>query len=172
MRAARHTPALVLVLLAAACGPRRPPGLPDPPLSNELVDLVLPSADGAEVDFARWRGSPVLVHFATTSSLDAQGDIEELRRARDAVEELVLVEVVVDEGGERMAAPWADASRIDWAVLLPSAEIIAGDSPFGKLRIVPTTFLVDRAGRVAWRWEGALQRPTLDAALTAERKAR
>jgi riboflavin biosynthesis pyrimidine reductase len=152
---------IVLVAAAVACGGRGSATLPELPLSREVVDLVLPSADGAEVELARWRGHPVVVHFATTSALDVQADIEELRRTRERAPDLVLVEIVLDEGGERMAAPWADASGIDWAVLLPTPQLVGGGSAFGRIRIVPTTFLLDREGRIAWRWEGALQRGLL-----------
>jgi hypothetical protein len=157
---------LIFVGLVACGGAPRVP--PAPPLAREAVDLTLPSVDGAEVDFVRWRGKHVVVHFASTSSLDSQADVEELRRTRDAARDLVLVEIVVDQGapgGARLAAPWADASRIDWSVLLPTPEVTGGSSTFGAIRVVPTTFLMGRDGHLVWRWEGALPKGRLRSAL-------
>jgi len=143
----------------AACGgaPRVPPAAP---LAREPVDLTLPSVDGADIDVTRWRGKHVAVHFASTSSLDSQADVEELRRTRETAKDLVLVEIVMDED-PRLAAPWADASRIDWSVLLPTPEVREGSSTFGAIRVVPTTFLLGRDGRLVWRWEGALPKDRL-----------
>jgi hypothetical protein len=150
-----------LATCLAACGPKARPAAPEAAPPGGVVQLELPSVDGDEVSFARWRGKRLVVHFAVTGSLDAQSDVEELRRTRERVRGLVLVEVVLDESGRRVAAPWANASGIDWSVLLPTPELLAGTTAFGKLRVVPTTFLVDARGRVAWRWEGALPRGVL-----------
>ena len=155
------TRATVLLLLLAGCGPKAVHAALEPLPMGGQVSLELPSVDGDEVSFLRWRGRLVAVHFGVTGSLDAQADVEELRATRAKVPDLVLVEVVLDEGGRRLAAPWADASHIDWSVLLPTAELTSGDTAFGKLRVVPSTVLLDRRGRVTWRWEGALPRGLL-----------
>jgi hypothetical protein len=130
------------------------------------VRLVLPSADGAVVDLGALRGRVAVVHFVTTGSLDGQSDVEELRRAREARRGLALVEVVLDDSS-KLAVPWANASAIDWSVLLPTPAVREGASAFGAIRVVPTTFVVDREGKVAWRWEGALPRGRLIAAVDA-----
>lgn len=152
---------IIVGLVACGGAPRVPTAAP---LAREPVELTLPSADGAEVDLARWRGQRVAVHFASTSSLDSQADVEELRRTRETAKDLVLVEIVMD-GDPRLAAPWADASGIDWSLLLPTPAVREGSSTFGAIRVVPTTFLVGRDGRLVWRWEGALPRDRLNAEL-------
>ncbi len=164
--------AAALVLIVVACGPKPPAAGPEAlePVSREVALLSLPSVDGEEVDFVRWRGKPVVVHFAHTGSLDAQADIEELRATRERVPELILVEIVVDESAARLAPHWADASRIDWSVLLPHPGLLDGGTAFGRVRVVPTTFLLDPEGRVSWRWEGALPRRAIDRALVEVRR--
>jgi hypothetical protein len=157
---------LALVLTGAACGGGGPRRVDDPAIGGP-VGMELPSADGDEVDLDRFRGRPLVVHVASTGSLDSQTDVEELRRSREAHPGLALAEIVFDDAGAAVAVPWANASGIDWSLLLPTPAVRKGDSSFGEIRVIPTTFLVDRDGRIAWRWEGALPRGRLSEAIRA-----
>ena len=149
---------LALVPWSWGCGGgRKPEAAPPDPAVGAQVALVLPSVDGGEVDLGRFRGRSLVLHVASTASLDAQADVEELRQARERRPELALVEMVYDEGGDRLALPWAYASAIDWVVVLPTAEVRSGQSALGPIAVVPTTFFLDAQGRVVWRWQGALR---------------
>jgi hypothetical protein len=128
---------------------------------GRAAELVLPSLDGDDVDLASFRGRPLLVHFSTTGSLQAQLDVEELRRTRAARRDLVVVEVALDPTRPKMIAAWANASQIDWLILLPTPGLVAGESPFGPIQVTPTTYLIDRSGRIVWRHEGGLPRGAL-----------
>jgi peroxiredoxin len=163
---------MTLVLAASACGPR--PGAEEPapsPIIGREVDLTLPSLDGDEVNLAQLRGKPVVVHFSTTGSLAAQVDIEELRRVRTDRRGLQVVEVALDPTQPRLIRAWADASRIDWLVLLAAPGVVSGATAFGPVQITPTTFLLDAQGRIVWGHEGGLPRGAL-ARVLAELDAR
>ena len=151
------------ILLAAACSsqpvPRELP--PEPTLIGREVSLTLPSLDGDDFDLASLRGKPVVVHFSTTGSLAAQADVEELRRVRSARRDLQVVEVALDPTEPRLIRAWADASAIDWLVLLPTPGLVGGASAFGPIHVTPTTFLLDRDARIVWGREGGLPRGAL-----------
>jgi hypothetical protein len=151
-----------VVLAVCACGGATPePKPPEVTPIGRTVDLILPSLDGDAIEFASFRGQPVLVHFSTTGSLGAQVDLEEMRAARTAHRDLLLVEVALDPTRPKLIAAWANASNIDWLVLLPRPGLVAGDTAFGPIRVTPTTFLLDRDLRILWGHEGPLPRGAL-----------
>jgi peroxiredoxin len=153
---------MTLVLLEVACGPKPATEEPTgPPVIGRQVDLTLPSLDGDEVNLAQLRGKPVVVHFSTTGSLAAQVDVEELRRVRAARRGLQVVEIALDPTQPRLIRAWADASNIDWMVLLSAPGVVSGATAFGPVKITPTTFLLDAQGRIVWGHEGGLPRGAL-----------
>jgi hypothetical protein len=123
------------------------------------VHAVLPSLDGGTIDLGTFRGQVVVLHFFTTWSLAAQVDLGELRKARDEMPPgaLTIVGVGLDANGSRLLHPWRRAVHADWAITLPSDELTAGQSGLGKIRVVPTTVVLDGGGRIAWRYEGGLR---------------
>jgi cytochrome c biogenesis protein CcmG, thiol:disulfide interchange protein DsbE len=154
----------IVVTCVAGCSSQ--PVAPDPPPAGptrigRTVAVTLPSLDGDELDLATLRGKPVVVHFSTTGSLAAQADIEELRRVRSARRDLHVVEVALDPSQPRLIRAWANASAIDWLVLLPTPGLVGGSSEFGPIHVVPTTFLLDGDGRIVWGREGGLPRGAL-----------
>ena len=152
-----------VLLLASACGGATPePRAPEPtPIGRTVDPLILPSLDGDAIEFSSFRGRTVVVHFSTTGSLGAQTDLDEMRAARANHRDLVLIEVALDPTQPRMIAAWANASKIDWLVLLPAPGLVAGGSAFGPIRVTPTTFMLDRDLRIVWGHEGPMPRGTL-----------
>lgn len=164
--------AMTLVLAVGACGSK--PAVEEPgasPIIGRQVDLTLPSLDGDELNLAQLRGKPVVVHFSTTGSLAAQVDVEELRRVRAARRGLQVVEIALDPTQPRLIRAWADASQIDWIVLLSAPGVVSGATAFGPVQVTPTTFLLDAQGRIVWGHEGGLPRGAL-AKILAELDAR
>ena len=141
-----------------ACGGALPPAAPFAEAGAE-VDATLPLLDGGEIALPSLRGKPLVIHFFTTWSLPAQGDLDELRAARAARPKgsFAIVGVGLDKDGYKLIAPYRDAARIDWLVALPTAELSAGKSVFGDIMAaVPSTVIVDASGHVAWTHRGPL----------------
>jgi hypothetical protein len=121
-----------LLVILVGCGGAQPAATPavDSVVGNPVA-MTLPSVDGGEIDLTRYRGRPLVLHVAATASLDAQADVEELRRTRQQRPDIALCEIVFDEGGAALALPWANASGIDWSVALPTAAVRSGQTSLG-----------------------------------------
>jgi hypothetical protein len=139
--------AAFLVLLAACGG-----ATPQPERPHGEVYLTLDTLEG-QINFSSLRGKVVVAHFGTTWSLAAQADQAELGRA--AAGGAAVVEIMLDPD-HRLVRTWAAAARLSWPIALASADVIDGKTAFGKVSLVPATFVLDRGGRIVWERAGPL----------------
>jgi thiol-disulfide isomerase/thioredoxin len=93
------------------------------------------------------RGKVVLVNFWATWCGPCREEIPDLGRIarRFRGTDFELVGIAMDESGRKVVKDFVERSGIEYKVLLPSREEI-GASGVDSL---PTTYLVDRKGRVA-----------------------
>jgi hypothetical protein len=146
----------LLLALAISCG-----GVDAPPQAafareGELIGGTVELVDGGELDLARLRGAPVVVHFFDPLGLGTISDVDELRAARKATPELQIVSIGLDANG-KLLGPWRESEGVDWFVARPSQRMLSKESPFGDvMALAPSTVLIDRGGVVAWAHRGAL----------------
>lgn len=145
--------AAALWLLLAACGG----AAPAPERPHGEVYLTLDTLEG-QLSFPALRGKVVVAHFATTWSLAAQADQAELRGAHAAG--AAVIEIMLDLDA-RLVRTWAAAARLPWPVALAGADVLDGKTAFGKVSVVPTTFVLDRGGSIVWARPGPLARGEL-----------
>lgn len=125
------------------------------PVALSLVDL-----DGKPFNLADGRDKVVLVHYFATWDRGAArrlGKLDDLVGGEDALPSgsLVVLGVCVDRSPKKTLPAFVDAAQLSIPIALASAETMArGQTPFGPLRAVPTTFLVDPLGRLSERIDG------------------
>lgn len=144
--------AALVAACAVACGgggPRRPEPLGAP------LGLILPAADGGEVDFTRLRGRLVVIHVFATWSLAAQADVAQLEPVFEG-NAIAVVGVAVDLDGSVVVPPWQRGSGARYPVALADDTVRTGRSELGATDRVPTTLLVDRSGAIVKRHVGPL----------------
>ena len=74
-------------------------------------------------------------------------------------EQINYVMVALQEAKDReLVEVFAQGLTVTFPVALADQEVIQGGGPFGALRAVPTTVILDRAARMVWRHVG-LARP-------------
>jgi hypothetical protein len=146
--------ALGLALALSACG--------GAPRLGPPVAMTVSALDGGELDLARHRGDVVVLHLFTTWSLAAQADVVALDRMVDRTG-VVVIGLALDEEGYQLVAPWRTASQVRYQVALASDAVRAGSSPLGPIAVIPTTIVLDRAGRPVARVERQLATGELDA---------
>jgi len=127
----------------------------------ELVDL-----DGEPFRLSEYRGKVVVLNFWATWCPPCRAEIPGFIRLQDEFREegVVFVGVALDEEGAEVVEPYSRQRGINYPVLLDRGAVAR---QFDGGRVVPTTFLIDRQGRIRFRHEGLLLAGALRPALAA-----
>lgn len=158
----------IAALALAACGGSTP--TPQPP-TGPAIEQAWPALDGGILELASLRGQIVVIHAFATWSLAAQLETEALGAA-DARPDVVVVGLALDPEGYVLVSPWRKGSDVAYLIALADDATRVGTSALGRIREVPTTFVLDRAGRVAVRIDHQLSPADLDAAIARAARER
>lgn len=120
--------------------------------------------DGRAVAATNFAGMVLILNFWATWCPPCLAEIPDLKafHAAHAAEGVVVVGAAIDEDGAAKVKPFTDRNRINYPVLL--ADLAVQDQ-FGGVSGVPTTFIVDRAGRMVARYLGPLTEAELNRAI-------
>lgn len=125
--------------------------------SGRSVRMRLTAMDGGEIDLSRYRGRVVVLHLFDTDSTAAQLDVEQLKAlSLGEPKRVAVVGICLDPEGYPMAAAWRRALGVRYLIALDRSAVDGG-SPLGKVKMVPTTVLIDRSGALVQRIERPLQ---------------
>ncbi|MEW6165913.1 MAG: TlpA disulfide reductase family protein [Pseudomonadota bacterium] len=125
-------------------------GMTPLPAAAAAPALRLRDADDRPVDLARYRGRVVLVNFWATWCPPCRKEFPSLARVRKLFKPDEF-EVVAVNVGEDPETAFSFTGITDFPVVFDRAAQTMAD---WKVRALPTTFLVDRQGRLAYRATG------------------
>ncbi len=149
---------LVAALSLAACGGRG--GAPAD--RGPVVRLRLPSLDGGEIDTAAYSGRVVVLHLFTTASTASQLDFDQLADLHQKEpRRAVVIGVMVDRVATTIARAWQRGMGARYLLALADDGLRRGAGPLGTVKTVPTTVVLDGAGRTTYRVERPLERGEL-----------
>jgi thiol-disulfide isomerase/thioredoxin len=118
-----------------------------------MPELVMKQLDGGTWSVADHRGQVVLVNYWATWCGPCWEETPGLIRLSQEVKGLAVVGVALDTGGEAKVRKFVDEFRVPYPVVIPErmsqVEV--------QLEGVPTTILVDKEGRVAKSYVGAVR---------------
>lgn len=132
----------------------------DPPLQYSLIPvkprlsspaMVLKDTDGKTIDLAKLRGRVVIINFWATWCPPCRREFPSMELLRQKLEGKPLLILAVNEG-ENIESIDQFNSTLDIWPKFPILLDLEGDAmAFWPVRGLPTTFIIDKRGRMAYR---------------------
>jgi cytochrome c biogenesis protein CcmG/thiol:disulfide interchange protein DsbE len=125
-----------------------------------MPDFSLPDLDGKGAwKLSEHRGEVVLVNFWATWCPPCRAEMPGLARVslELAAQRFTIAGIAMDEEGAAIVRPFAAAHPIPYPVLLPPADFPMGNG----IESLPTSFLVDKRGRIAKAYVGEISETVL-----------
>ena len=137
-------PLLVLGLLGAGTGtPQR-----DPAPDFQLTDL-----NGKPLQLSALKGKVVILDFWATWCPPCRAEIPHFKEldAQYKSRGLEMIGISLDQGGESVVKSFLQEQGVTYPVALGDERIVRA---YGGIRGIPTTFLIDKQGRIAKKLVG------------------
>jgi hypothetical protein len=140
-------------------------------LKHVFVDYNFDSLDERPVSSAALRGKTTVVAFVTTFDLERQAQVDYLAAmARNDGDRVNYALVALERPESRELVEGfrnfvKEKFGVSFATALGDAATIAGGGPFGDVHVVPTTVILDRQGKLAWKHRGLSKAEEIRAAM-------
>lgn len=140
----RATAALAAVVLLAACSGGREPA---PPATFTLLD-------GAKVSTDSMKGKVYIVNFWATSCATC---VKEMPQVVDTYQRYAprgfdVVAVAMNYDAPSYVVNFSETRKLPFKVAIDNTG--AASKAFGDIKVTPSSFLVDKQGRIVKRWVG------------------
>ncbi len=125
-------------------------------------DWQLKDPEGKSVKLSDFKGKVVVLNFWATWCPPCRREIPDFiaLQKQYADKGLVIIGVSMDEGGAEVVKPFAKKMGINYPIVLGDQKTAAA---YGGIQVVPTTFVIDKTGKIAAQHEGGADRTTFEA---------
>ncbi len=123
----------------------------EPRVSAPNFDLT--DLNGASLTLASSRGKVILLNFWATWCPPCKAEIPHFKELYTQYQPkgLEIIGIALDQGGVADVAPFAREQAINYPLVIGNAQVVES---YGGIRGIPTTFLIDKKGRIAAKYVG------------------
>ncbi len=129
---------------------------------EQAPDFRLVLADGSSLALSDLKGRPVLINFWATWCPPCRSEMPDIiDRYNQNADDLVVLAINTREGMD-LVEPFAQSFGITMPVVLDQTGSIMD---LYEVRSMPTSYFIDRDGRIVMRWVGLMSPDVLDSFL-------
>jgi thiol-disulfide isomerase/thioredoxin len=127
-----------------------------------VPEFTVTDLTGRTMRSSDWAGKVVLINFWATWCMPCRVEIPDLVELQDKYrDQLVVIGVSEDEDGVEKVQAFAREHKVNYPVVMATPEL---RTIFPNVEALPTTFVLDRDGRLAQRTVGLLNARATEAA--------
>ena len=155
-------PVLTIIALLAGCSSAPKPASRAEHLDRKVAaNFNLADATGAQVSMAGYKGKVVLLNFWATWCGPCKVEIPWFMEFNKTYKDkgLAVVGVSMDDDGWKSVKPYLAEKKMDYTVIVGNDQLAQS---YGGVDSLPTTFLIDRDGRIAFVHMGLVGKDTYE----------
>ena len=120
---------------------------------SPAADFTLNDLSGKPVQLSQLRGKVVILDFWATWCPPCKAEIPHFKELYTEYQPkgLEIIGIALDQGGVSDVAPFAREQAINYPLVIGNPQVVES---YGGIRGIPTTFLIDKKGRIAAKYVG------------------